>query len=48
MFWLMDSMPYAMTHNLNAPHKGSVKSTLGLFEQGKPYASLASQYPCGF
>jgi hypothetical protein len=28
--------------------KGSVKSTLGLFEQGKPYASLASQYPCGF
>ena len=29
------------------PHKGSVKSTLGLFEQGKPYASLTSQYPCG-
>ena len=20
MFWLMDSMPYAMTHNLSSPH----------------------------
>jgi hypothetical protein len=21
MFWLVDSMPYATTHNLNTPHK---------------------------
>lgn len=36
MLWRLDSMPYATTLNLNAPQKGPVKSTLGLFEQGKP------------
>ena len=26
MFWLMDSMPYATTHNLNSPHKKALSN----------------------
>jgi hypothetical protein len=26
MLWLMDSMPYAMTHNLTSPHKSCLSN----------------------